>query len=291
MTAPEVYGAGPTRRRRRTKAEIQAIKNAIYDVAATDHPMTLRGVFYRLVSQGVVAKTEAEYDSTVGRLLLELRRDGTVPYQWIADGTRLMRKPSTWEDLEDVLYYTAQHYRRAVWDHQPAYVEVWSEKEAIAGILHQVTAEWDVPLMIARGFSSETFLWSAAQEIKRIAKPTFLYHFGDHDPSGVAAANAIERRLHEFAPDAEITFVRVAVTLDQIEEWNLPTRPTKRTDSRAKNWVGGSVEVDAIPPRLLRGLVEECVTRHVDRAEHDLLLEIEAQEREDLIRLTEEYVP
>ena len=283
------YRASPIKRGRRSKSEIAAIRDSIYEALAEDHPMTLRGVFYRLVSLGVVAKTENEYKTTVGRLLLEMRRDGTVPYQWVSDGTRLMRKPDTWDDLDDALYYTAQTYRRSVWNTQPDYVEVWSEKEAIAGILHEVTSVWDVPLMIARGFSSETFLWRAAQEIKRIGKPTYLYHFGDHDPSGVAAANAIERRLREFAPEVPITFVRAAVNAEQIERWNLPTRPTKRTDSRAKTWEGGSVEVDAIRPRDLRQLVDDCITAHVDLLAYERLLSVERQEREVLVSMTQEY--
>lgn len=267
---------------RRTKAEIEDIELAIIDLVAAERPMTVRQIFYRLVSKGVVGKTEAEYKSTVARLTLRLREEGEIAWQDIVDNTRLMRKPASWNGVEDVLFYTAQHYRRALWDQADSYVEIWSEKDAISGVLFDITANWDVPLMISRGFSSASFLHSAAQTIKSQNKPTYLYYFGDHDPSGVHIDRAIEKRLTEFAPDAEIIFERVAVLSWQIERWNLPTRPTKKTDTRSKAFDGESVEVDAIPPAHLRHLAQEVIDRHVD---DDLLtstLAAEESEREIL---------
>jgi hypothetical protein len=278
--APPVYGAGSIRRRRRTRAEMEAIREAIVDVLAEDHPMTVRGVFYRMVGTGLVEKTEGEYSRTIGRLVLELRREGVVPYSWIADGTRWTIKPETFGDVDQAMEDMASSYRRALWHDQEVYVEVWTEKDAIAGILHEVTEPWDVPLMVARGFASESFLWTSAQEIRRQRKPAYLYHFGDHDPSGVAAAEDIERRLRGFAAEADITFVRVAVTTAQIARWDLPTRPTKRNGNpHARNFQGGSVEVDAIPPSQLRALAEECITRHINRDAHQATLRVEREER------------
>ena len=76
-----------------------------------------------------------------------------------------------------------------------------------------------------------------------------MYHVGDSDPSGEDAAQKIEDGLAESAPDADITFKRLAVLPWQIEAWNLPTRPTKQSDSRAKRFGDReSVELAAIPP-------------------------------------------
>jgi len=285
----KAYRSSPIKRPRprRTKPQMDAIREAIYEVLAEDNPMTVRQVFYRLVSAGVIAKTEAEYKGTVVRLLLVMRREGIVPYSWVADNTRWMRKPTTYSSLEDALQWTAETYRRALWDNQADYIEVWTEKDAIAGILYEATGNWDVPLMVARGFSSETFLYEAAEAIKAEDKPTYLYHFGDHDPSGVAAAHDIERRLRGFVPDAEIYFERVAVTREQILQWNLPTRPTKKTDTRSKNFAGESVEVDAIPPRQLRELASECITQHIDQFAYDKLLEVEQAEQKTLETMIE----
>lgn len=291
-TRKYTYGSRPTNGdepRRRGKREIEGICAAIYKALLEDAPMTVRQVFYRLVSQGVIGKTEGEYKSTVVRLLGEMRRSGEVPFSWIADNTRWMRKSKSYSSLESMLKHTAAAYRRAVWDNQPAYVEIWLEKDALAGVLMEETDTWDVPLMVTRGYPSLSYLHNAAEAIAEQRKPTYIYYFGDHDPSGLDIPRKVESDLREFAPEAEIFFERVAVTRAQIKAFGLPTRPTKRTDSRAKNFIGESVEVDAIPPRQLREIVRACITRHVDEREYEVLKAAEASERESLKRWVEEH--
>jgi hypothetical protein len=224
-------------------------------------PQTVRQVFYKLTTFGRVPKTEQGYKQ-VAYHLLTMRRGGVLPYWWIADNTRWVRKPDSYDDISEFLTISRDAYRRALWAGQLDYVEVWCEKDALAGVLYDVTAAYDVPLMVTRGFSSETFVYEAAQAITRKKKPTYIYYFGDYDPSGVAAREDVRRKLEGHG--ARVTFVPAAVLPDQVTRWNLPTRPTKKTDSRAKGWRGGSVELDAIPADLLRQLVTEVITRHID---------------------------
>ncbi len=269
---------------RRTKAEVQAIREQLYKVVEANRPMTVRQVFYALVSRpdALIAKTEGEYKQTVIRLLVQMRRSGDLPYDWISDNTRWMRKPTTHRSAAGALERFAQAYRRNLWAEQPVYVEVWCEKDALAGVLWDVTAEWDVPLMVSRGFASLSFLHSAAEKIAAEDKPSYLYYFGDHDPSGLAVDRAIEQNLRDLAPDADIMFERVAVTVEQIEELRLPTRPTKTTDSRAKSFFGRSVEVDAIPPGTLRDLCGDCIVRHLDVPTYNRVRLTEEMERKTL---------
>jgi hypothetical protein len=281
------YGPRPINGRRRTKAEIDVIKDAMVTVVTADHPMTVRQVLYRLVSFGVVDKTEAEYKGTVGRLLTDLRRAEVVPFGWIADNTRWMRKPTTYSSVEDALRSTAQLYRRRLWDTQDAYVEVWLEKDALAGVLYEVTERWDVPLMVTRGYPSLSFVHEAADAIGELDKPIFLYYFGDHDPSGLDIPRSVEEGIREFAPWADLHFERVAVTPEQIVEWQLPTRPTKRTDTRSKGFIGESVEVDAIPPEELRRLVDDSIAQHIDAHQLHVLEVAEAEERGLLEKLAD----
>jgi hypothetical protein len=256
------------------------VRWALRQTLAAEHPMTVRQVFYRLVSQGVIAKTENEYKQTVVRLLGEMRRAGEIPFGWIADNTRWMRKPLTDSSVEAALRRTAEAYRRSLWDEMPVHVEVWLEKDALAGVLYAETNTWDVSLMVTRGYPSLTYLYDAAEEIKTRNKPAYLYYFGDHDPSGLDIPRRVEKDLRDFAPEAEIHFERVAVTPAQIEAWGLPTRPTKKTDSRCRGFEGESVEVDAIPPGTLLDLVRECIVRHVDPRALEVLRVAEASERE-----------
>ncbi|HEX8771732.1 MAG TPA: hypothetical protein VF711_13275 [Acidimicrobiales bacterium] len=172
----EVYRSRPIKHRgRRTRAEIEEIKAGLFEILAFQHPATVRGVFYQAVTHGLVAKTESEYKNTVIRLLVNMRREGLLPYGWIADETRWMRKPASYASLADMLDQSAQLYRRALWDAQPSYVEVWLEKEALSGAIYEVTSTWDVPLMPTRGYPSLSFIHQAAEAIAAPAKPTTIY--------------------------------------------------------------------------------------------------------------------
>ena len=282
--APATSGACPTRQRR-TRAEIAALRATLYRLLAGEHPMTVRQVFYRMVALGAIEKTDGEYKRTVGRLLLDMRLAGELPFGWIADNTRWMRKPRTYAGWESALQFTAQTYRRALWADQAAYVEIWLEKDALAGVLYEETARWDVPLMVVKGFPSATFLYEAAQAIAEQGKPAHLYYFGDHDPSGVAITRNVETRLRQFAPGVALHVERVAVTREQIRSMGLPTRPTKRTDSRSKGFAGESVEVDAIPSVTLRDLARQCIEQHVDGAALSVTRVAEASERDYLTTL------
>jgi hypothetical protein len=279
-----VYRPRSIKRFRRTRAGVRDVRDAIYDVLVDANPQTVRQVFYALTVRGVIKKAEGEYKQTVIRLLTEMREAGKIPFHWIADNTRWMRKPTTYVGLDDCLKSTSEFYRRDLWASMPVYVEVWCEKDALAGVLLEETRTFDVPLMVARGYSSISFLHSAAKAIEARGKPAFIYHFGDLDPSGVDAARDIEAKLRRYAPEAEIHFSRPAVTREQVDMWNLPSRPTKTTDTRAKKFVGTSVELDAIPVQQLRDLCRECIERHVDQEQLAVLRVAETSERETLTK-------
>lgn len=254
----------------------------LYIIVDELKPCTVRQVFYQATIRGIVDKSEAGYDR-VQRALVVMRRNGGLPYGWIADNTRWMRKPRTWSSLPDMLEETARSYRRSLWGGAGAYCEVWLEKDALVGAVHPVTARYDVPLMVTRGFSSLSFLYEAAEYIQALSVPAYVFHLGDHDPSGQCAADKIEETLRQLAPGAEIHFERLAVRPWQIEAWQLPTRPTKKTDSRAKSFgYAESVELDAIHPDKLRGLVLSKVEALLPASQIRVLEAAEESEREVL---------
>jgi hypothetical protein len=220
-----------------------------------------------------------------------LRRAGELPYEWLADNTRWQRKPRTFDGVEEALKETARFYRKSLWANPDAYVEIWLEKDALAGVVWPVTSEYDVPLMVARGYASLSFLHTAAEYINDLLVPSYIYHLGDFDPSGVNAGEKIEETLCEMAPDAEIYFERVAVTPSQIEEWNLPARPTKTSDSRAKHFGEISVELDAIEPDALRTIVRDAIELHLPAERLEVLKAAEESERELITRLVGEVSP
>ena len=276
---------------RRNRFEIEGIKAAIYSYCERHQPLTVRQLFYALTVQQLIGKSEGEYKQTVVRLAKEMRLAGELPWYWLVDNTRWMRKPVSFGSLADCVEQSARTYRRSIWQQRDEYVEVWLEKDALSGVLYDVTGEYDVPLMVTRGYPSLSYLRSAAETMVETGKPVTVYYFGDYDPSGVDISRNVEHRLEEFMGEVAreravgapiLRFRRVAVNDWQIEEWDLPTRPTKSGDSRAAKFGHRSVELDAIPPDDLRKLVQQQLEQHVDHRALDAARESDRLERETL---------
>ena len=283
MTAAPVYQS-PIRRTRATKAEVEARREALLDIIEAGRPMTVRQVFYQATVRGLVEKAESGYGK-IQTDLTRMRRAGELPYNWLADNTRWQRKPRTFSGVEEALKATAAFYRKNLWADADCYVEIWLEKDALSGVIYPVTSMYDVPLMVARGYASLSFLHTAAEYIDSLDVPAYIYHLGDFDPSGVNAGEKIEETLRELAPDADIYFERIAVTPAQINAWDLPTRPTKTSDTRSKGFGNISVELDAIEPNTLRNLVQETIEQHLPQKQFKMLKAAERSERDIISRL------
>jgi hypothetical protein len=286
-------GINPTsqiKRNRSTKAELEQRREILWAIVEGGRPMTVRQVFYQATVRGIVEKAETGYSKVQTDLAL-MRRAGELPYDWLADNTRWQRKPITYSSVAAALQRTAEFYRKSLWDDADCYVEIWLEKDALAGVVLPITTQYDVPLMVARGYASLSFLHNAAECINELAVPTYIYHLGDFDPSGVNAGEKIEETLREMARDAEIYFERIAVTEEQIAAWDLPTRPTKSTDSRAKHFGDVSVELDAIEPNRLRSIVSDAIEIHLPQQQFEVLKAAEESERELIARLVNQVSP
>lgn len=282
MNENKIYQASQIKTARATKSEMVARQIALVAIVDEIRPCTVRQVFYQATVRGVIEKSEAGY-AKVQTLLAAMRRNGVMPYDWLVDNTRWQRKSRSYGSPAEALAECAQFYRKDLWRSADCYVEIWLEKDALSGVLLPVTGEYDVPLMVARGYSSLSFLYTAAEYIATLDVPAVIYHLGDFDPSGVNAGEKIEQTLREMAPNAEIHFSRLAVNYDQIDAWNLPTRPTKSSDSRAKRFgYSESVELDAIHPERLRQLVADGILKHLPARELEVLKIAERSEQKFL---------
>jgi hypothetical protein len=279
------YRSSPIRRERGSKAEYEARRAALYDIVAAQSPMTVRQVFYQATVRNLIEKTEAGY-SKIQWDLTVMRKAGDLPFEWIEDGTRSVFKPTTYPNIAAALQETAKDYRKDLWVDADAFVEVWIEKDALTNVIYPVTGQYDVPLRPARGYASLSFLHDAASHIETLDVPAYIFHLGDYDPSGVNAGETIESTLREMAYDSEIIFERLAVTREQITNWNLPSRPTKSSDPRAASFGDDiSVELDAIEPNRLRAIVCEAIERHMPTEQFAALKRAEAQERTTLLNM------
>jgi hypothetical protein len=305
IRAAKLYDASPIKIKKphATKVEMAYRRRRLIGIVEEEHPATVRQVYYQADVHKIVGKSDSDYNK-VQRMLTDLRRAETIPYEWIVDVGRFARQPYTVSGIIEALNDTRRDYRKSPWEFAEGYVQIWIEKNALIGVIEPVTEEYDVPLMSAVGYSSISFLHKAAQIMRGIACPIWIYQFGDLDPSGAHASDVIEKELRGFAPGADIHYERIAITPAQVAEFGLESalRPTKTTDPRYR-WFrelykddpvtqGGqlSVELDAIRPNLLRDLVRGVIERHLPRPVLDHANMMGAQEKARLGRLMDEYI-
>jgi hypothetical protein len=280
-----VYGTSGIKRNRRNNAEIQRIKDALVDLIAQEKPITCRQAYYGLVARQLIAKTKQEYQN-VCRYLCNMRRQRVISYSDIADNTRWVRQIKRHSSLQSALQHTRQTYRRMLWADQSVYVEIWCESDSIASVLTPITYDFDVPLHAMRGFASETYLYSVADNLFNETRPIYIYYFGDYDPSGVYIDKHAEKKVREFAPHLNITLERVAVTAEQIEEYKLPGSPTKKTDSRAAKFDRSeAVEIETFTPTQLRKICEDSIVQHIDELTWARTKWVERAEKDSLARV------
>ena len=280
------YAASHINRHRATKAEMEERAEFLIAYADEHGPVTVRGLYYQAEVQGVpgIDKDDKGY-SKVQRQVLNLRREGRLDYEHISDATRWMRKPRSFNGVEQALADTARLYRKSLWADATEYAEVWCEKDALAGVIYPVTSRYDVPLMVARGFASETFCYEAIAARQGDDRPYHVYYLGDFDRAGQDAARSLEEKLIRFGDEdgIEVIFEQIAVAFEQIKIWNLPTRPPKRLSPADRNWPHAfACELDAIPPDTMRDLVEEAINRHLDQDQLRVLRIAEESEREQI---------
>ena len=188
----EIYQAGPTKRLRATKAEMEARKAALYEIVAEQQPMVVRQVFYQVVVRDLMSNSQSTYDK-VQQTLVDMRRAGDLPYGWLTDHSRSVYRVPSYATVADAMQATANSYRKALWVDVPVRLEIWVEKKALIGVLWPIVLEHDGALYPAGGFTSLSFANDAAEEIASYEKPTLIYHLGDYDPSGVLIGEKMKR--------------------------------------------------------------------------------------------------
>jgi len=241
-------------------------RKMLREIVEEQQPMTVRQVFYRAVVKGWVEKTETGY-GFVQRDLVRMRWDGDLPFNWIEDRTREAIGSQGYNESVDEFWdgifddIPTRYFRDMLADYEWS-IQVWLEKEALCGIFEPICQRWDVPLYPARGYSSLTMIHDAAKDLERKDRPARVLHFGDYDPSGQNAILTVQRDLQRLAPKTDklgLEFQIVAVTPEQIQELALPTRPTKKSDTRAWTFGDESVELDAIEPDVLRQIINDIL--------------------------------
>lgn len=249
--------------------------------------LTLRQLYYQFVSRDLLANKTSEY-KRLGSIINDARLAGFVDWEAIEDRTRNIKKLANWRNPSDIIIQASKQYLRDKWKTQPYRVEVWIEKEALAGVFQRVCESLDVPFFCCRGYVSQSEMWSAAQRLTNqlgLHQKALVLHFGDHDPSGIDMTRDIQDRFKMFGCDLELE--RMALNMDQIEHYNPPPNPAKETDSRfvgyIRNYGDSSWELDALEPQILSDLVRTKILDILDTKSWEDAIQRELDEK-DLLR-------
>lgn len=249
---------------------INQANNIINEYMAKGFQLTLRQLFYQFVSRDLLKNTQKNY-KRLGDIISNARLDGQIDWNAIVDRTRFLRKLAHWDTPADIISSCAPSFHVDMWEHQVWRPEVWIEKDALVGVFEGVCNEYDVPMFSCRGYTSQSEMWAASNRIYRHVrngqKPIIL-HFGDHDPSGLDMSRDIEDRLNTFIGTGPLT--RMALNMDQVEEYEPPPNSAKMSDSRAEWYVEefdttDSWELDALDPETLASLVKDKIETMIDR--------------------------
>jgi hypothetical protein len=255
----QIYRARTIKRDRRTNARIDQLDEQILDVLREDHPQSVRHVFYRMTNPRLpepVEKSDRGYRHVQDRVV-KLRRAGRLPFNWITDATRRGYHTPTYRGEAEFLREMKGHYRADLWQQSGFYCEVWTESRSIAGTVEDDCRELAVSLYPAGGFSSITLAYQSAETINHYAvgRPVVVFYIGDYDPAGVLIDVSLERELREHLDAGiDLQFNRIAITAEQIERYDLPSKPRKETDRRSRH-IREAVEAEAMPAKILRDLL------------------------------------
>lgn len=258
-----------------------ALIDAALSILAEQNPMTIRQLFYRLVSVRAVPNNLASYQ-LVSRVMTKCRDDLRCPFEWIADRSRPVYASSVFDDATEYANTVRGAYRKNYWATQPEHVEVWVEKDAIVGSIEDICNELGITIRVGRGYWSTTAAHGIAQILAGIHKPITVFYCGDHDPSGQNIQTELYSRVLGYE-SGDFTMQRLAISKKDISKFDLPPLPVKTSDSRASKFVrmygNECVELDALPPIELRRRIEDAVKLHTDAALWDAAEAVEKKEK------------
>lgn len=235
----------------------------IADYMEQGFKLTLRQLYYQFVARDLIPNKTSEY-KRLGSIVNDARLAGLIDWNAIEDRTRNLEKNNHWSNPKEIVDACVEQYQIDRWFNQPRRVEVWIEKEALAGIFEKICKPLDIPFLCCRGYLSQSEMYSAANRLSdhcSDGQEPVVLHFGDHDPSGIDMTRDNRERIVDVFSVLDVEVRRLALNIDQIQEYNPPPNPAKETDSRFAGYIrkygDKSWELDALEPAVLKDLVED----------------------------------
>jgi hypothetical protein len=251
-----------------SESVLRLAHNILIEYGNKGYSLTLRQLYYQLVARGHIENSVRSY-KRIGNLISDGRMAGLLDWNMIEDRNRETVCPSFWESPAEIIRTAAKSFRIDHWLGQPCYCEVMVEKDALSGILEPVCRELGIRFTANKGYSSSSAMFEAGKRFyNQSGKEKYLFYLGDHDPSGIDMTRDVDDRIELFSFNSCVEIHRLALNMDQVNEWNPPKNPAKETDSRFANYLNefgeSSWELDAVKPEELERLVRDNVEKLID---------------------------
>lgn len=281
---------------KKNKERLGTINKIIEEYNNQGYKLTLRQLYYQLVSRDIIPNQKSEY-AKLSSLLVQGRMAGIVDWDAIEDRLRVPYLIYNVRGITHAIEDTIDQYRLDRMKDQDVYIELWVEKDALSGVLKRITNHYHIRLMVNRGYSSCTAMHDAYERINEEiddGKTAVILYLGDHDPSGLDMIRDIRKRLNTFGiSDDDLKVKQIGLTMEQIEKFNPPPNPAKITDPRAKDYIAEhgntSWEVDALNPDTLHKLVKDNVEKLIDVDAFDDVVNQEEKDKKLLQGLSRDY--
>ena len=253
----------------KSSKQIIETANAILDeYDQQGYDLTLRQLYYQFVARDLIPNTQKSY-KRLGNIINDARLAGKISWYSIVDRTRTLRGLTHNESPSEAIDEALKDYQIDMWSDQRYHVEVWVEKDALIGVIEKACTEYDVNFFSCRGYSSQSEMWRAARRLQVYYsenKIPVILHLSDHDPSGMDMARDIQDRLRLFG--TRLDYKRLALTMDQVEEYTPPPNPAKLSDTRANGYIiefgNESWELDRLEPAVIKDLIQENIIKYID---------------------------
>jgi hypothetical protein len=254
------------------------IDSAAEIVRGYDTRVTLRQLFYRLVAAQVLPNTEYHYKH-LSELTAEARRTNGFPA--LLDSTRGISRATCFDGPEEARAWLARFYRRDRTEGQSKAIYLGVEKAGLVALLESWYWDLGIPIAALKGYGSQTYMDEIAEAIAEQERPALMFYAGDYDSSG----EDIQRDLEKRCPT--LTVQRVALSGEQVKEYDLPENPGKTNDPRSAGFKERhgklvQVEVDALPPETLKALFDAALDAEWDTSYWERSVRREKRDRKML---------
>lgn len=249
---------------------IETANRIIAEYQAAGFTLTLRQLYYQFVARAVIPNKQSEY-KRLGGIVNDARLAGLMDWSAIEDRTRNLKTISAWTSPQSIMNVVSEQYQQNPWLDQMWNPEVWIEKDALIGVIEPVCERMRVPYFACRGYTSQSEAYSAGKRFalqRRAGRSPIVFHLGDHDPSGLDMTRDNGERLQMFAR-AGVKVVRLALNMDQVNQYTPPPNPAKDTDTRFSGYRDEygdeSWELDALEPTVIDALIQSALDGIIDR--------------------------